>query len=256
MLPIRGNVGDIDKMFDAIWAVFYHVIIDPSLTLDEQHKLCPRQGWCKYWTDVQNYNESRRLPAVFGDLLKPIFNRLSDRTLLARCQGGYTQNQNESVNNVLWSRCLKTKFCGYNKVYLAVCDAVAYFNAGAAARPTVLRKMGLNVPPSTHFFVHKKNATRITRAAYKISVKARVQRQRLRAKRKSSADKNSYAAGSFGVSSKPEAYCKVVKKSLTSKSKKGGLRRGVSGGGGGGGGNLELKFVSDKDVLMIKSLAI
>ena len=131
---IRNNVGNIDTMYNAIWAVFYHSICQPSMKLDEQHDLCPRQGWCNYWTNKQNYTESRRLRVVFADLLKPIFTRLSNRTLLSRCQGGYTQNQNESINNVLWTRCLKTKFCGYNKVYLAVCDSVSYFNAGATSK--------------------------------------------------------------------------------------------------------------------------
>ena len=208
---IRNNVGNIDNMYNAIWAVFYHSIIQPSMNLDEQHDLCPRQSWCNYWTDKENYTESRRLPVVFADLLKSIFTRLSNRTLLSRCQGGYTQNQNESINNVLWTRCLKTKFCGYNKVYLAVCDTVSHFNAGAAAKATVMKKMGLTIPASTLSFVRKNDSTRIKNAAYKISMKARKERQRLRSQRKSKADKISYAAGSFGLTTKPEKYTKEKK---------------------------------------------
>ena len=43
-----------------------------------------------------------------------------------------TQNQNESINGVLWSKCPKTKFCGKIKVLLAVSETVMYFNTGAA----------------------------------------------------------------------------------------------------------------------------
>ena len=104
------------------------------VTCEQQHHLCPRNSWCKFWLDKEKYTEVNRLPEVFAKLLKPIFTRLSNQDLLSRCQGGFTQNQNESVNNVLWSRCLKclkTKFCGYFKVHLAVCDTIVHFNAGA-----------------------------------------------------------------------------------------------------------------------------
>lgn len=217
------------------------------------------QGWCKYWTDKENYTESRSLPVVFADLLKSIFTRLSNRTLLSRCQGGYyTQNQNESINNVLWSRCLKTKFCGYNKVYLAVCDTVAHFNAGVASKVTVMRKMGLDIPASTLSFVRKSDTTRIKNAAYKISMKARKQRQRLRSQRKSKADKNSYAAGSFGLTSKPENYtkgnnCKRKRKlaegdvSVVQSSKKQRIAQSPSTPTG-----PVILFVDDKNVQLIK----
>ena len=42
-------------------------------------------------------------------------------------------------------------------------------------------------------------------------MKARKQRQCLRSQRKSKADKNSYAAGSFGLTSTPEIYIKGKK---------------------------------------------
>ena len=128
-----GSVGDINKMSDAIWAIFNHTIIQRSMTLEDQYKLCPREGWCKFWADKKSYSEGKRLPAVFGDLLKPIFTRLSNWELLSRCQGGFTQNQNEAINQVLWSRCLKTRFCGYYKLKLAECDTIAHSNGGATA---------------------------------------------------------------------------------------------------------------------------
>lgn len=96
--------------------------------------------------------------AVFVNLLKPIFTRLSDRTLLSRCQGGYTQNQNESLNNVLWSHCLKTKCCGYFKVHLAVCDIITHFNCGAAGKPAVMKKMGIKASPGSLPYVYRKDS--------------------------------------------------------------------------------------------------
>ena len=78
-----------------------------------------------------NYDNEKRLPTVFYDLLEPIFQRLSKNDLLNRCLHGMTQNQNESVNGLLWGRCLKTKFCGSQKVELAVSETVCEFNTGS-----------------------------------------------------------------------------------------------------------------------------
>ena len=60
--------------------------------------------------------------------------RLTDDQLLQRCLMGLTQNQSESINNVLWSICLKTKFCGIKKVLLAAAEAICRFNTGTASR--------------------------------------------------------------------------------------------------------------------------
>ena len=62
-----------------------------------------------------------------------------------------------------------------------------------------MKKMGLKVPGSSLSFVRNKDSARIKNAAYKISLKTRKQRQRFLSQRKSKADKNSYAAGSFGL---------------------------------------------------------
>ncbi len=44
---IRGNVGSLENMTDACWAVFYH-----SLSTDgnPRHSCCPKdtESWCKY----------------------------------------------------------------------------------------------------------------------------------------------------------------------------------------------------------------
>ena len=130
---IRANVGDLQHMKNDIWAVFKHMICDDTLSLEEQHANCPRDTWCKFWTNPSQYDDSKRLPPVFVAELKPLFVRLSDSELLSRCLKGLTQNQNESINGILWSRCPKTKFCGLKKLNLFVAEAVAYFNGGVGS---------------------------------------------------------------------------------------------------------------------------
>ena len=98
----------------AIWAIYYHMVAGPlDETLDEQHHYCPNTSdtWCKYHKDVLDgtnyYQKGKCLPHVFRDELKSIFEKLSSNDLLDGCQRGLTQNQNESINSIVWSRCPK-----------------------------------------------------------------------------------------------------------------------------------------------------
>lgn len=107
-LAIRRNTGDLEGMIDAIWAVYQHTIKETDTSLPEQHNKCSKTSdtWCTYWKSRFDrsliYDESGRLPPVFREQLNPIFTRLSNRDLLSRCLMGLTQNQNESINGILW----------------------------------------------------------------------------------------------------------------------------------------------------------
>ena len=52
-------------MESSIWEIFKHMIRDESITLDEQHKLCPKNSWRSYWSNRCNYNDDNRLPSSF-----------------------------------------------------------------------------------------------------------------------------------------------------------------------------------------------
>ena len=209
---IRNNIGDKDGMYNAIWAIFKHMVINPGETLEEQHNLCPRDGWCLFWKSPQNYIEKKGLPHVFVEELTPLFTRLTEENLLNRCLQGLTQNQNEAANHLLWSKCPKTKFCGRQKILPAVSETIGEFNTGAASKAMVLKSSG--VAPHHNMLSALRNADkiRIKKAAIKISEKARHARRKLRAKRKSKVtDKISYMAGGFGLSEDPEDFTSVKK---------------------------------------------
>ena len=180
---IRGNSGNLESMKNAVWAIFYHMIRSDS-PLEEQHKFCPRDAWCKFWRNKECYNEDNRLPPLFAEHLKPIFNRLTNDDLLNRCLKGHTQNQNESINGVLWSRCPKTKFCGKVKVELALAETICQFNSGAGIDVTLHEKYGANVSGNMLSSVRKIDKERVTNAAKKISEKARLDRRKRRSKLK------------------------------------------------------------------------
>ena len=124
------------------------MIKDEKMTLVQQHKHCPmnKSTWCKFWQDKLhnhgNYTEDSRIPEVFKSELKYLFDRLSDETLLQRCLEGLTQNQNESINNMLWSICSKRTFCSYQKLLLCVYETVTKFNQGAIMKSVLMKNIG------------------------------------------------------------------------------------------------------------------
>ena len=115
-----------------------------------------------------------------------------------------TQNQNESANGMLWSRCPKTKFCGARRVRIAVCETIGFFNTGAGSLAEIMGMCGITPGANTMKAFRQQDEKRIKSAAKKVSVKYRDQRRKRRAQRKAKADQNAYQAGAFGLSSKPD----------------------------------------------------
>ena len=79
--------------------------------------------------------------------IKPVFTELSKPELLEKCVLGATQNQNESFNNIVWSRCPKTGFCSRVSVEIALYLAVITFNHGLEGLSPLFEKL-LGSPPS------------------------------------------------------------------------------------------------------------
>ena len=69
-----------------------------------------------------------KLPKDLGPFIKPVFTALSKRELLEKCVLGATQNQ--SFNNIVWSRYPKTGFCSVVSVDIVVNLAAITFNHG------------------------------------------------------------------------------------------------------------------------------
>ncbi|MBS0018947.1 MAG: hypothetical protein KFE20_00220 [Candidatus Sulcia muelleri] len=102
---IRSNVNDLNKMREAVWAIYCH-----SLSTDAapNHILCPSapNTWCRYnkaLAEKTSYTH-KPVPKAVMEAIRPVFKDLVNPTLLRRCLHGKIQNVNESFNNVVWSR--------------------------------------------------------------------------------------------------------------------------------------------------------
>ena len=127
------------SMQDAIFAVLYHSVMLPDTK--KRHKICPKHAdsWCQYVRTKKEVDPKvHYLDSVFLDFLLPLFTRLSDRTLLLRCLPGYSQNQNESLNGIVWTKAPKHKYKGPKAIKMAGISAVLQFDSGSKAQHSVM----------------------------------------------------------------------------------------------------------------------
>jgi hypothetical protein len=148
---IRGN-KTVDSMKKAIYATVYHCF---STDDNPRHEMCPTgsNSWCFYQSSVANHkfpgphikfvhtplNYSKLSPHMF-----PIYERLSDDRLLQRCVSGNTQNANECLHSLIWSRCSKENFASRKRVQFAVTVAAGEFNFGSGSSQNIARFYGFN----------------------------------------------------------------------------------------------------------------
>lgn len=73
----------------------------------------------------------------------PTFKALSNPDLLSKCLKGKTQNPNESLNNVIWSRVPKRTFVSLDPLNFGVFNAVLSYNDGYLSNIKIMERLGL-----------------------------------------------------------------------------------------------------------------
>ena len=207
-MAIRQNTDSIDNMKRSIIAVLYHN--SDIGNEDERHKYCPRaqNSWCKWWLDILNgtrkYKKNVNLPLAIKRELEPIFQDLCKDDLLKKCLHGQTQNENESLNSIIWKKSPKTVFVSRKVLEVAVCSAIIEFNNGCCGIIKVMDGLGLSNGYYTNTFVLDADRQRVQAMRCKSSEKAKIRRKKLRSIRKGFLDKEkehekseSYLSGAF-----------------------------------------------------------
>lgn len=168
-LAIRRHCDSKDDMKKAIWATYYHY---SSTDDNPQHQFCPEgaESWCK-WQKSKAAGTLRdfthdylALPKIVLDAIKPIYDDLSGEKLLERCVGGYTQNCNESYNQLVWKMAPKTSHSGATVVEIAALLATCLFNNGTTSFLQVMNTMGMAVGPNAHAYAAAEDNRRIALA--------------------------------------------------------------------------------------------
>ena len=74
----------------------------------------------------------------------PTFTDLTSETLLSKCLHGQTQNNNESLNGLIWRSCPKDFFIGKKALEISMNSAIIAFNDGSTTVEKVISAGGIN----------------------------------------------------------------------------------------------------------------
>ncbi|XP_014471891.1 PREDICTED: uncharacterized protein LOC106742985 [Dinoponera quadriceps] len=99
---VNKGIGDrgSENMKKAVWSTLLHKI---SMDENPQHQNCPEgvENWCKWQRAVatgqlEHFKDDPSLNSVIQNVIRPIYEDVSNNDLLKRCLGGNTQNNNET----------------------------------------------------------------------------------------------------------------------------------------------------------------
>ncbi|KAG8229965.1 hypothetical protein J437_LFUL008538 [Ladona fulva] len=139
-LTIRRNSDFVEKIKDAIWATIFH---KSSTDEEPKHDKCPpgQESWCSWQrakaTDsLKNYNHRTPLHSDVVGAIRPIYESLTEKKLLQRCFGGFTQNSNESL---IWRIAPEGHHSGAAIFKIAANIAACTFNEGAKTLMMIMK---------------------------------------------------------------------------------------------------------------------
>ena len=192
---IRNNKNDLVKMREAVWGIFFH---KGSSDEEPVHHFCKEA--CPYKQAeaegrLATYKHTNTLPKAVMTEIKPVFKDLANTQLLKKCLEGYTQNANESLNNLIWKYCPKTKNHGLVVVETATALAVCIFNDGAVSLIKILEEMGLSAGKFCREFCEQKDVLRVLNAERRANEHSLVARRARRKARLAQEDQQEEAEG-------------------------------------------------------------
>ncbi|EFN87160.1 hypothetical protein EAI_03422 [Harpegnathos saltator] len=117
-------------------------------------------------------------------------NELSRDELLSRCNGGFTQNSNESFNATVWSMAPKSTSSGKHILNTAVYISVGIYNDGLSTIMMLMQNLGMTIGPNCYNFCVETDERRIDFSERSLSDAAKKARISLKASRKEEEEAN------------------------------------------------------------------
>lgn len=134
---IQNNLGSVAGMKNAIYAT-----LDHCQSTDEKpmHSRCPKgeDSWCFFQRAISRKEQppphdgkiaTPLRPDVVAKIM-PLYQRLASDYLLSRCVDGKTQNANEALHGLLWSKCPKTVFVSKSTLTMRIYEGICQYNTG------------------------------------------------------------------------------------------------------------------------------
>jgi len=156
-------------MRKAIWTTYHH----KSSTDDKpQHQNSPpgKESWCKWRkaeaedTLASFRHDNPPLTDEVLEVIKPIYEDLSSDELLERCLEAETQNNNESLNSLIWTFAPRHLHSWAKIVEIATFLAVVIFNEGFMPILKIINVMGVTIGQQVEMYANSRDEVRIVRS--------------------------------------------------------------------------------------------
>ncbi len=205
---IKDHADDVDLLKKRLMAILFHL---SSTDENPKHHHCPsgENSWC-FWQralakDVEpgSHKDHETVPTDIGKRMVPIFQRLSDTSLLKRCSRQGTQNPNESLHNLIWRLCPNINFAGRKTVETDVLLSLCQFSMGATFKELLCRVLGIMPGEYLRDGTRKKTLRRLSKAELANTQVAKKRRKQWKYKKTSQEQKTktsegqTYASGQF-----------------------------------------------------------
>ena len=180
---VRRDNRTVAQLQREIWASYKHVC---STAENPMHEDCGAD-WCFYQRDLAKgktpppgrVSKSHLNPFV-ASYVKPIYERLTDPALMARCLRRQTQNANECFHSTIWARCSKTNFVSRQRVQIAVALAAGEFNQGSRSMHAFMEHLGMRMNTKTLSLGLARDRKRVRKAEEAIEAVACHRREKRR----------------------------------------------------------------------------
>ena len=97
------------------------------------------------------------LPSNVSSASKPIYEELGKEELFERCVGGIAQNNNESLNQLIWKITPKILPASSKIVDIAACVAAGTFSEGVSALLLFMHGMDLKLVRTSYKYARKED---------------------------------------------------------------------------------------------------
>lgn len=98
----------------------------------------------------------------------PLYERLTDRSLLSRCDRYLAQNANKSLHSAIWSKCAKEVFVAKGRVKCAASISVCEYNFGTRRTIVeIMKQTGLTIGGNALMISDKIDDRKLKRAVHK-----------------------------------------------------------------------------------------
>ena len=157
-VAIRQNSHNLLEMKKAIGAVVYHC--SETSNAEARHMFCSKEPntSCKYQAGEIH---EQCIPKIVREAIMPTFQELSDDTLLKRCIHWFKQNNNESINGIIWKRLPKDVFVGRTVIEIGICSAVVCFDGDTVGVSKIFEELSVDTGQFAKSFCLNHDTSRV-----------------------------------------------------------------------------------------------